>query len=79
MSTLKTCETYDYVFLYLFQVLLSSEGEITLYVQNPTGIPDLVFRDKISLRHGKIKSKEIQILCEFTLSFADICQCSSTI
>lgn len=54
-------------------------GEITLYVQNPTGIPDLVFRDKISRLHGKIKTKEIQILCEFTLSFAGICQCSSTI
>ena len=45
-------------------------------VQNPTEkffkseILDLVFRDKFSLRHGKIKSKEIQMLCEFTLSFA---------
>ena len=30
-------------------------------------ILDLVFRDKIILRHGKRKSKEIQILCEFAL------------
>lgn len=30
----------------------------------------LVFRDKISLRHGKLKSKETQILREFALSVA---------